>query len=135
MRRQDLFRGSAVAICLVGLIVLAGACGSSDGGGPVGGAVAGPTDTHCTGTAQAIDLSTCHASVDAGQPDYGPTIYNSSGDDDDCKYQVSFTATPIRQNQNVTFTVTAKTLTDLQPAIGANIEAEVFLHRSSSEMS
>jgi hypothetical protein len=76
---------------------------------------------------QATDLSTCHASVDAGTPDYGPTIYNSSGDDDDCKYQVIFTSTPIRRNQNVTFTVTAKTLTDLQPATGANILAEVFL--------
>jgi hypothetical protein len=127
MRRQDLFRGSAVAVCLAGFFVLAASCGSSGGDGPVGGPVAGPTDTHCTGTAQVVDLSTCHANADAGAPDYGPTIYNSSGDDDDCKYQVSFTATPIRQNQNVTFTVTAKTLTDLQPATGADVLAEVFL--------
>jgi hypothetical protein len=126
-------RPSTVAFGFGGLAVvlgltLASACGSSGGDGPVGGPVAGATDTHCTGRAQAVDLSTCHASVDAGAPDYGPTQYNSSGDDDDCKYQVSFTATPIRQNQNVTFTVTAKTLTDLQPAAGANVEAEVFLN-------
>ena len=111
------------------VLALAAACGSSSGGGPTGGPVTGAADTHCTGVPpQQVDLSTCHASVDAGSPDYGPTQYNSSGDDDDCKYQVSFTSTPIRQNQNVTFTVTAKTLTDLQPATGANILAEVYLN-------
>ena len=119
------FGGLAVTLGLA----LASACGSSsDGGGPVGGPVAGATDTHCAGTAQVVDFSTCHASVDAGAPDYGPTQYNSSGDDDDCKYQVSFTSTPVRRNQNVTFTVTAKTLTNLQPANGSTIDAEVFLN-------
>jgi hypothetical protein len=66
--------------------------------------------------------------ADAGTTVYGSTEYNSSGDDDDCKYQVSFTATPVRRNENVTFTVTAKTLADLQAATGADIDAEVFLN-------
>jgi len=128
MRRHDLLRGSAAALCFASVVLLSAGCGSSDGDGPTGGPVAGAVDNHCAGTSQAIDLSTCHANVEPGEPDYGPTIYNSSGDDDDCKYQVSFTSTPIRQNQNVTFTVTAKTLTDLQPATSANIEAEVYLN-------
>jgi len=109
------------------------ACGSSSGDGPTGGPVSGAADTHCSlpdggVAAQVVDLSTCHANVPPGTPDYGPTQYNSSGDDDDCKYQVGFTSTAIRQSQNVTFTVTAKTLSDLQPATGANIDAEVFLN-------
>ena len=62
------------------------------------------------------------------QPDYGPTLYNSEADDDDCKYHVKFTATPIRRDQNVTFTVTATTLADGQAAAGANVGAEVFLN-------
>jgi hypothetical protein len=127
MRRQELLRGTTVVLCLASLVVLAAGCGSGDGEGPTGGPVAGAVDTHCAGTSQAIDLSTCHANVPPGDPDYGPTLYNSSADDDDCKYQVSFTSTPVRRNQNVTFTVTAKTLADLQPAAGANVEAEVFL--------
>jgi hypothetical protein len=122
--------GSLVAIG-VGLVVAA-AC-SNDAGGPTGGPVSGAADTHCSlpdggVTAQVVDLATCHASVDAGQPDYGPTLYNAEANDDDCKYHVKFTATPIRQNENVTFTVTATTLADGQPAAGANIDAEVFLN-------
>ena len=30
--------------------------------------------------------------------DYGPTMYGSAADDDDCKYFVSWTATPIKEN-------------------------------------
>jgi hypothetical protein len=128
IRRSTLALGFGGLVVALGL-ALGSACGSSSGGdGPTGGPVAGATDTHCTGRSQAVDLSTCHANVDAGAPDYGPTQYNSSGDDDDCKYQVSFTSNPIRRNENVTFTVTAKTLADLQPATGANIEGEVFLN-------
>jgi len=117
---------------LVWLLVAAG-CGSSNGGGPTGGPVSGALDTHCSEgdggvRAQVVDLSTCHASVPPGSPDYGPTQYNSEGNDDDCKYHVKFTGTAVRQNENVTFTVTAATLADGQPAAGANVEAEVFLN-------
>ena len=122
-------------VSLASLIVLAHGCGSSSGpadAGPTGGPVAGAEDQHCTlpdagVEAQAVDLSTCHAAVDAGTPDYGPTLYNSEANDDDCKYHVKFTATPIRENANVTFTVTANTLADGHPATGANVLAEVFL--------
>ena len=103
-------------------------CGSSEGDGPRADRSPGLSTRTAQGTAQAVDLSTCHASVPPGQPDYGPTLYNSEADDDDCKYHVKFTATPIRRDQNVTFTVTATTLADGQPATGANIDAEVFLN-------
>jgi hypothetical protein len=126
-RHQDLLRGSAVVVSLASLIVLALSC-SGDETGPAGGPVAGALDTHCGSNAQEVDLSTCHAAVDAGAPDYGDTRFNSEADDDDCKYHVKFSATPIRQNTNVTFTVTAATKFDGQPAPGANVDAEVFLN-------
>jgi hypothetical protein len=114
-------------------VLAAWACGSSSDNGPTGGPVAGAVDKHCTlpdggVMAQEVDLSTCHANVDAGMPDYGPTLYNSEADDDDCKYHVKFTVTPVRQNQNLTFTVTAATKADGQPAAGTNMDAEIFLN-------
>jgi hypothetical protein len=121
------------ALLVMGALAVAAACGSSSGGGPTGGPVSGPLDTHCSlpdggVIAQVTDLSVCHLPADAGPTDYGATMYNSAGDDDDCKYHVSFTETPIRPNQNVTFTVTATTKIDGQPETGANILAEVFLN-------
>jgi hypothetical protein len=90
-------------------------------------------DTHCSlpdggVVAQVTDLSTCNLPADAGTTDYGATLYNSAGDDDDCKYHVSFTETAVRRNQHVNFTVTATTKVDGQPATGADIIAEVFLN-------
>ena len=45
-------------------------------------------------------------------PDYGPTLYNSEADDDDCKYHVKFTATPIRREPERDLHRTATTLAD-----------------------
>ncbi len=94
--------------------------------------MSGAQDFHCDLPdggimTQVTDLSTCHLPVDAGTADYGPTNYNSQANDDDCKYHVSFTVTPVRENTNVTFTVTATTLADGHPATGTNMIAEVFL--------
>jgi hypothetical protein len=108
-------------------------CSSSDSG-PTGGPVSGPADTHCDLPdgglqAQVTHLSTCNLPVqDAGPTVYGVTNYNSAANDDDCKYHVAFTATPVREKANVTFTVTATTLVDGQAATGANVIAEVYLN-------
>lgn len=107
--------------------------------GPAGGAVVGATDDHCDGQptgvsdpaacttqpspegdagasgadptaaagASGTDAVDCNLAHDA---DFGDTLYNASGKDDDCKYQVSWTSTPIRKGQNVTFTVTTSSL-------------------------
>jgi hypothetical protein len=110
--------------------------------GPVGGPVVGPEDAHCAGQeAVEVDPATCHAaSTDDGtgeggasgtagdaagaggsdcnqthDADYGDTLFNTAGDDDDCKYHVSWTSTPIRLNQDVTFTVTATDLVAGKP--------------------
>jgi len=108
-------------------------CSSNTPTGPVGGPVTGPADTHCAlpdggQVAQVVDLSSCNLAADAGAPDYGPTNYNAEADDDDCKYHVSFTQTPVQENANVTFTVTAVYLTNGQPATGANTLTEVYLN-------
>ncbi|HTO98110.1 MAG TPA: hypothetical protein VMK66_13765 [Myxococcales bacterium] len=97
--------------------------------------MSGPVDTHCTlpdgGTiAQEVNQASCAGSGgDAGVADYGDTLYNSEGDDDDCKYHVRFSNSDIEQNKDVNFTVVA---TVKAPpggaATGANIIAEVFLN-------
>jgi hypothetical protein len=116
-----------------GLAVL-GCSSSGTPSGPTGGPVAGAQDTHCDlpdggVAAQVTHLSTCNLPVqDAGPTVYGATNYNSEANDDDCKYHVAFTVTPVRENTNVTFTVTATTLIDGLPATGTNTLAEVFLN-------
>jgi hypothetical protein len=125
---------------------LAAGCGSSAPAGPVGGPVADAGDQHCmpNGVLQTTHVGMCVTSdtgADAGasddggadaaaappSSDYGDTLYNSSGYDDDCKYHVSFTSTPVRKNTDVTFTVTVAGLDPAGPAVGADIYAEVYL--------
>jgi hypothetical protein len=59
--------------------------------------------------------------------DYGPTMYGSAADDDDCKYFVSWTATPIKENADTFFTVTALRLADMMPATCAGVRPDVSL--------
>lgn len=134
-------------------VLLAASCSSSSSSdqnapatGPVGGAVVGAADDHCTGQPDGIsDPAACTTpasgdsaagaggadgdsapSATGGAPDcdlahdamYGDTLYNSSGDDDDCKYHVSWTSSAVRKGQSVTFTVTATS-----KATGAPLEA------------
>ncbi len=80
------------------------------------------------------DAGTSHEPADAGAPDagadtseYGDTMYGSAGDDDDCKYYLSWVATPIQQNTDTYFTVTALRLADGKPANCAGIRADVSL--------
>ena len=66
---------------------------------------------------------------DAGSvaPEVGVTMYNTSGNDDDCKYSVSFTVTTVRQGQDVSFMVMVNDATSQAPITGANVRAEVYL--------
>jgi hypothetical protein len=148
-------RSITFAALALGLLA-AVACKSSGGGtgGSGGGPVSGPADTHCMGVpSQPISQPDCHVTSlpDAGASDgggsggsgagggaseYGPTMYNSEADDDDCKYHVKWTSSPIAENRDVTFTVTATYKaagTPNPPACsgcpveGAAILAEVYL--------
>src|SRR5580658_3045445 len=92
---------------------------------PPGGVVSGPADMHCKGvTPQTVSPSACSvATMDAGPqmeagsadsgpppglcgengPDYGATMYGDEGDDDDCKYHVTYTTTPACENDGTYF--------------------------------
>jgi hypothetical protein len=128
---------------LTGLGIVFISCGTSTPSGPAGGGVTGPQDMHCVGVQpQPTDTVACQESppVDAppapdspdAPPEYGATMFNGSGDDDDCKYHTEWTSTPIREHEDVYFTVKAICLatgtacTAGAPATGANIFAEVF---------
>lgn len=138
-----------VSIGLLAVPWLAG-CPSSNNdkdGGPdgavtcsmPGGPVTGMADNHCIdpdGGAmmiQATDQASCHPDAmvdpDAGMmmgPMYGMTMNGSEGDDDDCKYHVKWTSTPICKGGDVTFTVTVTRKNDGKPAAMAHPYAEAF---------
>jgi len=58
--------------------------------------------------------------------DYGPTQYGNSGADDDCKYHVAWSSTPICENAGVTFTVTVLNLETGAAATGLEPFVEAF---------
>lgn len=144
------------ALALLGALTGA-ACSSSDttgttatgtGGhtGDPGGPVKGVADAHCGGKSQVTSEASCHltepgtggggggtttstgAGGDADVSDYGPTLENAEGDDDDCKYHVAWTATDIYANTDVTFTVVITTKTDGKPVAVGEVDAEAFLN-------
>jgi hypothetical protein len=125
---------------LSGLLALG--CGSSgQGNDSEAGANAstsatmpGPVDDHCSGvTPIVVSQASCHPPADAGTGDdagdeeYGAVEDNAAGDDDDCKYHVSFTTTPVKLNENVTFNVTATALADGSAVTRANIQIESYV--------
>lgn len=105
-------------------------CTAATTGGPLMG-----TNADCTadgGAAQTVSMASCHpeaAPPDAGPPMmmYGPTMVGSEGDDDDCKYHVKWSSTPICQNANVTFTINLAFKADGKPAQNAHPYAELVL--------
>jgi hypothetical protein len=126
-------------LALVALTPLAAACGSSGPSGPVGGPVTGAVDDHCfmndALTKNKVGMCiTGPEETDAGAPDGGAVVpdegeplFNSEGYDDDCKYHVSWTSTPVRKNELVTFTFTLEGLDPAGPVKGADIDTDVFL--------
>jgi len=110
-----------------------------------GSATRGPADSHCVmsmgdggmpgmGDAglmvQATSQASCCASGDAGGGDgcpYQPTMDGQEGDDDDCKYHVAWTSSPICEGAGgVVFTVVATHLGTSTPVTGAHIRPEAF---------
>jgi hypothetical protein len=123
-------------------VVAVSALACDSGSGPAGTPVVGPPDNHCfvlpdgglgPMTVQPTSMASCHPDAGpgfdggTGTVDYGPTNYNSSAADDDCKYLVGFSSTPLEENTDVTLTVTAITTLDGTPLTGAQASAEIFL--------
>jgi hypothetical protein len=151
LRARPLFSSISVLLPL-----LSAACSSSSGLGPstTAAAVSGAADGHCGAAPNlaALTVGTCltneppsntsacgvtfapdtapppDAGPTGGSP-YGATLFNSSGYDDDCKYALSWTATPVKVNSDVMFTVTANYLTATgpgDPVHCAGVVVEVF---------
>ena len=127
-------------------VVLVGAGCSSGPSGPTGGPITGAIDMHCVmnDMETKVPVGACvpagtpveagaaaddgGASDDGGAaPEFGPPMYNSEADDDDCKYHVKWTSTAVRHNNDVTFTVEATRLFDAMPARMADVTIEAFL--------
>jgi hypothetical protein len=94
-------------------------------------AVSGPADSHCGATVQSTSAASCHPDGGGGGivtpgGGYGATMDDSAGSDDNCKYDVSWMATTVVENQNVYFQVKATNRTDHSPLTGAAPFAEIF---------
>lgn len=142
IERDELARLVAVGkrLAAVAVSALALACSAPSDRvtqGTAGGAVSGAADTHCLGDAGRIAVATHPAACDPGPgatgadatsaPAFGDTRFNHEADDDDCKYHVSWSSTPIRRAEDVSFELTASRTVDDQPAVGAAPWAEVYL--------
>ncbi|HXT99278.1 MAG TPA: hypothetical protein VN853_23465 [Polyangia bacterium] len=148
----------AIFVALAATLAGAGCSSSSgNNSGPVAdslGAVIGPPDHHCVSPDGGLIVQTigvCNVSDPSLEPsspascsvsfsnssggtdggastDYGPTMYGSAGDDDDCKYYLSWVSTPIEENVDTYFTVTALRLEDMKPATCATIIPDTALN-------
>jgi YtkA-like len=80
-------------------------------------------------TASSTSVASSSASGGADNPDseYGPTNYGLEADDDDCKYHVTWSATPICEKAGVTFTVKVVTKSDGKPVAKAGTLIEAVL--------
>lgn len=126
----------AVPAVLSLLVLSACSGGSSSGSGPTGGPATGPLDAHCAApdggvAAQVTSPASCHP--DGGMPAmdggaaYGDTRFNAAGYDDDCKYHLSWTASPIRKDTDVTFTVSVTSAATGAAVTGADVGTEIYL--------
>lgn len=93
-----------------------------------------PASPASCGVAFSQDAGASNEPADAGAHDagadtseYGETMYGAAGNDDDCKYYLSWVATPIQQNADTYFTLTAIRLADGKPASCAGVRADVSL--------
>ncbi len=107
--------------------------GEGEGEGETsGGPVDGDEDAHCGATVITVDEAACAEGEEEpaeGEDDdeYGDTLFNAAGDDDECKYHVAFNVDGVVVDQDATFVVTPTALDGGAAITGANVRAEVFL--------
>jgi hypothetical protein len=154
MNRSTLGLGLGLGVALIlttsALIVACSSKTSDTPTPPAGGtqstaaAVAGAADAHCAGKPVVVaSQAACHPAetdaghdhddageADGGEPasDYGPTLYNSEGEDDDCKYHVKWTSTAVAKDTDVTLAIVATNRNNQSPVAGATPYAEIFLN-------
>jgi hypothetical protein len=134
-----------------------GTTGTGGHSGTPGGPVSGNPDAHCGTKSQVTSEAACHptptgsgggsssssgsgsgsssttgagGSTGAGgdASEYGETLENAEGDDDDCKYHVKWTSTDIYANTDVTVTAVITTKSDGKPATSGEVDVEAFLN-------
>jgi hypothetical protein len=124
-------------------VCILAACSSKGGNqcpaDSTGGPVTGAPNTHCGATVNTVQQAEC-TPPDAGMADagpaadagpttgYGPTMFGAEGDDDDCKYHVVWSASPICESGDVTFTITVTSKADGSPVLGAEPNIEALLN-------
>lgn len=93
----------------------------------------GPADQHCAARdPQPVSDSSCDATAVAHgdhpmDPEQSATLYNSEGDDDDCKYHVAWAVTPACANQDAYFSLHLIRKVGGMAASGANPTVELAL--------
>ncbi len=106
---------------------------SSSASTATGSTTTGSTSSASTGSGSTSSASSGSTSSSSGAggagptSDYGPTLYGTSGDDDDCKYHVVWSSSALCENQGVTFTVKVTSKTDGSPVTGAGTLIEAVL--------
>ncbi len=132
--------GRCGIVCAVLAVAACSSTSTPTDAGPAGGPATGAPDTHCAlpdggHRSQETSAAACHPDAgplpdDGGMdmaPDFGDAVFGTSALDDDCKYQLSYSVTPVRENTDVTFTVTITSATDGAPVTGARTSADVTL--------
>jgi hypothetical protein len=145
--RLDHLRILLVPATLAGAYLFTYGCGSDQPTGPQGGPVSGAADMHCTAAdggviSQPTSQASCQARPDAGPPgtpdadptasDFGDPMYGVEGDDDDCKYHMKWSSTPVYRNWDIHFTLTLTNKVDGTPATGADPYIEATLNSTFS---
>jgi hypothetical protein len=108
-----------------------------------GGAVPGQADGHCSESGKAIvqevNQASCQGSAGSGTSDAGTedaaappeeeaaVLFGNEGDDDDCKYHVKWSSSPICSTEPVTFELTLTNKTTNAPVTGAQPDIDAFL--------
>ena len=123
-------------VCLAVMVTALGqvSCKSDDKGAATRTAtaavVAGAQDAHCGTKVVTVNTAVCHgagnADAGAGTSDYGDTMFNAEGDDDDCKYHLKWSAASGTGGE-VTYTLTLTNKSGNTPVTGAPIDIEAFL--------
>jgi hypothetical protein len=135
------------ACVVLGLVGCSGGSSSDAGRGDAGPATcsapgmptAGAADTHCApDIVQPVAEASCFgAATDSGETpadagvepcEYGATLFGMEGDDDDCKYHVAWTSTPICEGAAGTFFTAVVTSRETgMPVVGGDLRAETFV--------
>ena len=107
-----------------------------------GKATKGPADNHCGSDVTMVDTAICESTgmdmtasdEDAGAEDpgadFGETMYGMEGDDDDCKYHMVWSSTPLCQDGDVYFTIELTYKSDGTPVTGATPDPDITLNDS-----